>query len=235
MTIFQTAPQFLRHTGIVAPFMRRDVEGEYIAPVGPELHDLHAVHIDPGAAVLESHDHDGSWAGQHAFHGFRYRLDGSEDPNFLLNREPYRNASILLAGRNFGSGSLQAFAVIRLMQCGMRVVIAPSFGTVFYDDCFDYGLLPVTLGEEVVRRMAVGVRENPEVEMMVDLVRQVIERPGMEPVPFQIDSRRRVNLLRGSDTTLEEQLQHGDSATAMRNKDRSVRPWIYDTRGDRDP
>jgi 3-isopropylmalate/(R)-2-methylmalate dehydratase small subunit len=230
-----TAPQFVRHTGIAAPFMRRDVVGEYIAPVGPELHDLHAVHMDPGTAVVEPHIHDGSWAGQHAFDGFRYRPDGSEDPDFVLNQPPYRESSILLAGRNFGGGSLQAFAVIRLMQCGMRVVIAPSFGTVFHDDCFDYGLLPVTLDEDVVGRIADGVRANPEVEMTVDLVRQVIERSGMETIPFQIDARRRVNLLQGLDTTLDERLQHGDSATVMRSNDRNERPWIYDTRGDRDP
>ena len=87
----------------------------------------------------------------------------------------------------------------------------------------------------MVGRIADGVRANPEVEMTVDLARQVIERPGMGPVPFQIDSRRRANLLLGSDTTLDEQLQHSDSATVMRIKDRSARPWIYDTRGDRDP
>ncbi len=234
MTILQTPPQFVRHTGIAASFMQPDVEGEYIAPVGPELHDLHAVHTDPGAAVLEPHAHDGSWAGQHAFHGFRYRPDGSEDPNFVLNQEPYRSASILLAGRNFGQGSLQAFAVIRLMQCGMRAVIAPSFGPVFHDDCFDYGLLPVTLGEEVVGRMADRVRANPELETTVDLVRQVIERPGMGPIPFQIDSRRRMSLLRGSDS-LDERLQHSDSAAAMRRNQRKAQPWIYDTRPDRDP
>lgn len=235
MTIFQTAPQFVRHTGIAAPFMQHDVEGEYIAPVGPGLQDLHAVHMDPGAVVLQPHTHDGSWAGQHAFQGFRYRPDGSEDPDFVLNQEPYRNASILLAGRDFGRGSLQAFAVIRLMQCGMRAVIAPSFGTVFYDDCFDYGLLPVTLGEEVVGRIAEGVRANPGVVMSVDLARQVIERPGMERISFQIDSRRRLNLLQGLDITLDEQIQYSDSAAAMRSQDRSARPWIYDTRGHRDP
>jgi len=233
VAIFQTAPQFIRHTGIAAPFLQSDVEGEYIAPLGPELQDLHAVHMDPGSAELEPHAHDGSWTGQHAFDGFRYRPDGSEDTGFVLNQEPYRSASILLAGRNFGLGSLQGFAVIRLMQCGMRAVIAPSFGPVFYDDCFDYGLLPVTLSEEVVGRIADGVRANPEVQMTVDLARQVVERPGMGPIPFQINARRRENLLRGSDT-LDERLQHGDSASAMRSGDRQARPWIYDTRGDRD-
>ena len=227
--------QFLRHTGIAAPFRRPDLEGELIAPLGPELHDLHAVHMDPGLAVLDPHPHDGSWAGQHAFQGFRYRLDGSEDPDFVLNQEPYRRASILLAGRNFGVGSLQAFAAIRLRQCGMRVVIAPSFGPVFHDDCFDYGLLPVTLEEAVVAGIAEEVRANPEVTMTVDLVRQSVEHPGMEPIAFEIDARRRLSLLTGADSTLEERLQHADSAAAMRSQDQRARPWIYDTRGNRDP
>ena len=227
--------EFVRHTGIAAPFLQPDLESELIAPVGAELRDLHAVHLDPGSVLLEAHPHDGSWTGQHALHGFRYRPDGTEDTEFVLNQEPYRNASILLAGRNFGQGSLQAFAVIRLMQCGMRAVIAPSFGPVFYDDCFDFGLLPVTLDEEVVERLTDRVRANPEVEVTVDLAKKVIERPGMASIPFQIDSRRRLSLLQGLDSTLDERLQHSGNAEAMRKRDRNLRPWIYDTPDGRAP
>jgi len=233
MTRSQTALQFVRHTGIAAPFLQPDVEGEFIAPVGPELHDLHDVHQDRRAVVLDAHPHDGTWTGQHAFQGWRYRIDGSENPDFVLNRGVYRRASILLAGRNFGQGSLQAFGVIRLRQCGMRVIIAPSFGPVFRDDCFDYALLPVTLSEDAVRGLASVVEANPEVAMTVDLVTQMIERPGMEPLPFEIEPRRRMNLLRGSNTP-DEQLQHSDSAAAMRSRDQQARPWIYNDRGNRD-
>ena len=227
--------QFVRHTGIAAPFRQPDLESELIAPVGVELRDLHAVHPDRGNVRLDAHRHDGSWTGQHAFHGFRYRPDGTEDPDFVLNREPYRDASILLAGRNFGQGSQQAFAVIRLRQCGMRVVIAPSFGPVFHDDCFDFGLLPVTLDEQVVEELTDRVSANPGIHMTVDLARQVVERPGMAPVRFHIDSRRRSSLLQGLDTTLLERLQHGASAEAMRERDRRLRPWIYDGPDRRDP
>ena len=220
--------QFVRHTGIAAPFRQPDIESELIAPVGVELRDLHAVHPDRGNVRLDAHRHDGSWTGPHAFHGFRYRPDDTEDPDFVLNREPYREASILLAGRNFGQGSQQAFAVIRLRQCGMRVIIAPSFGPVFHDDCFDFGLLPVTLDEQVVEALTDRVSANPEIDMTVDLESQVAERPGMAPIPFQIDSRRRSSLLQGLDTTLLERLQHGASAEAMRERDRRLRPWIYD-------
>jgi 3-isopropylmalate/(R)-2-methylmalate dehydratase small subunit len=235
MATFQAAPQFIRHSGIAAPFLRPDVEGELIAPVGPELHDLHAVHTDRSTVSLAAHPHDGSWHGQHAFQGWRYRIDGSEDPDFVLNQAPYRRASILIAGRNFGQGSLQGYGVVRLMQCGMRVVIAPSFGPVFHDDCFDYGLLPVTLPEDVVQRIADQVAAAPEVETTVDLVGRRVERPGMEALEFHIDPRRRVSLLSGSNSTLDERLEHADSAAAKRAQDQQARPWIYDTRGNPNP
>ena len=229
------APRFVRHTGIAAPFRQPDVESELIAPVGVELRDLHAVHLDRGNARLAAHRHDGSWTGPHAFPGFRYRPDGTENPDFVLNREPFREASILLAGRNFGQGSQQAFAVIRLRQCGVRVVIAPSFGPVFHDDCFDFGLLPVTLDEEVVEELAHRVRADPVIRTTVDLARQVVTRPGMAPVPFRIDPRRRSSLLQGEDTTLRERLEHDASAEAMRERDRRLRPWVYDGPDRRDP
>ncbi len=227
--------QFVRHTGIAAPFRQPDLESELIAPVGVELRDLHAVHLDAGDVPLDAHRHDGSWTGRHAFPGFRYRPDGAEDPDFVLNQEPYRDASILLAGRNFGQGSQQAFAVIRLRQCGMRAIIAPSFGPVFHDDCFDFGLLPVTLDERVVEELADRVSASPGIGMTVDLARQVVERAGLAPIPFRIDSRRRASLLQGLDTTLLERLQHGASAEAMRERDRRLRPWIYDGPDRRDP
>ena len=229
------APRFVRHTGIAAPFRQPDLESELIAPVGVELRDLHAVHLDESDVPLDAHRHDGSWTGRHAFPGFRYRPDGTEDPDFVLNREPYREASILLAGRNFGQGSQQAFAVIRLRQCGMRVVIAPSFGPVFHDDCFDFGLLPVTLDEQLVAALAERVRANPGIEITVDLERQVVERPGMAPVAFRIDSRRRSSLLQGVDTTLLERFRHDASAEEKRERDRRLRPWIYDDSDRRDP
>lgn len=226
--------QFTTHTGIAAPFLRPEVEGELIAPVGHELHDLHEAHTDPRAVSLEAHAHDGSWSGQHAFQGWRYRLDGSEDPDFILNQEPYRRASILLVGRAFGQGSLQAFGVIRLRQCGFRALIGPSYGPVFEDDCFDYALLPVTLAEHVVARLAEAVLARPQVETTVDLVRQVVTRPGLEPMPFQVDPRRRVSLLEGRDVSLGERMEHADSAAALRDQDRRARPWLYDPPPGRD-
>ena len=155
--------------------------------------------------------------------------DGSENPDFVLDQEPYRNASILLAGENFGTGSAPESEVFRLMAYGIRSVIAPSFAPAFYNNCLTYGMLPVTLGEEVIEKLAEGVVSNPGVEMTVDLEGQVIELSGMEPVSFSMDARARNKLLQGL-SDLDEMRQHDENVVAFRNHDRNRRPWIYNLR-----
>ena len=152
--------------------------------------------------------------------------DGSENPDFVLDQEPYRNASILLAGENFGTGSAPESEVFRLMAYGIRSVIAPSFAAAFYSNCLTYGMLPVTLGEEVIEKLAEGVVSNPGVEMTVDLEGQVIELSGMESVSFSMDARARNKLLQGL-SDLDEMRQHSENVVAFRNHDRNRRPWIY--------
>ena len=155
--------------------------------------------------------------------------DGSEEPDFVLDQEPYRDASILLAGENFGAGGSSEAEVFRLMAYGIRSVIASGFAPAFYSNCLTYGMLPVTLGEEVIKKIAEGVVSSPGVEMTVDLEGQVIEVPGMEPVSFSIDDRARNKLLQGMND-LDEMLQHSENVVAFRNHDRNRRPWIYDWR-----
>jgi 3-isopropylmalate/(R)-2-methylmalate dehydratase small subunit len=228
-------PRFTSHAGIAAPFLRSDVEVEIIAPLNPALH-MHGHATYPPAP--ESHVHpvdphaDGNLSvGLHSFEGVRYLPDGRENPEFVLNQEPYRNASILIAGENFGIGSTQALAVTRLWGCGMRVVIAPSFGTVFYRDCFVYGMLPVTLDREPIATIVKGLAANPRVETTVDLDRQVIERPGMEAIAFTMNPRLRHNLLLGVDD-LDEALKHTEDAEAFQKENRKRRPWIYQSGGE---
>ena len=155
--------------------------------------------------------------------------DASEDPDFVLDQEPYREASILLAGGNFGTGSAPESEVFRLMAYGIRSVIAPGFGPEFYSNCLTYGMLPVTLSEEVIEKIADRVVSSPGVEMTVDLENQVIEVPGMEPVSFSIDDRARNKLLQGMND-LDEMRQHSENVVAFRNHDRNRRPWIYNWR-----
>ena len=155
--------------------------------------------------------------------------DGSEEPDFVLDQEPYRDASILLAGENFGAGSGPEAEVFRLMAYRIRSVIASGFAPAFYSHCLMYGMLPVTLGEEVIKEMAEEVVSNPGLEMTVDLKNQVIEVPGMEPVSFSIDDRARNKLLQGL-SDLDEMRQHSENVVSFRNYDRNRRPWIYDLR-----
>ena len=155
------------------------------------------------------------------------RPDGSEGTDFVLDQEPYRDASILLSGENFGTGSAPESEVFRLMAYGIRSVIAPGFGPEFYSNCLTFGMLPVTLGREVIEKISDRVVSNPGVEMTVDLERQVIEFPGMEPFSFSIDDRARNKLLQGV-SDLDEMLQHSENVVAFRDHDRHRRPWIYD-------
>ncbi len=202
-------PPFLRHIGIAAPLPHRNLDTDIISPLSP----------NPNMAGLSP--------GERAFEPIRYLSDGSENPDFVLNQEPYRTASILLAGANFGTGSSRSGGVSLPMAFGIRVVIAPSFGPIFSLNAARMGLLAVTLDEDVIARMTDWAVSNPGVEMMVDLERNVIEAPGLQPISFSMDARIRDKLLTGSVDELDEMLQHSEGATELRSEDRNTRPWIY--------
>lgn len=205
-------PVFVRHTGIAAPFLQHNVNTDGISPLNPNP-------ILPGAS-----------SGERAFEGIRYYQDGTERPDFFINQEAYRRASIMLTGRNFGTGSSRGTGVTWPMAMGIRVIVAPSFGPIFETNAFRYGLLAVPLEFEVIERLARWAEANQGVEMTVDLERQVIEAPGLQTVAFQMDPRVRNKLLRGLDD-LDEIREHTPTARAMRRADREARPWIYQTAG----
>jgi 3-isopropylmalate/(R)-2-methylmalate dehydratase small subunit len=229
-----TIPRFIRHVGIAAPFLRSNVEVEVIAPMAPEAH-MHGHVTHPPVPESHLHTHDPAnpplTVGLHAFEGLRYFPDGRENPDFILNREPYRDASILIAGDNFGIGSTQAFAVMRLKACGVRAVLSPSFGPVFYDDCFVYGLLPVTLSSEAINTIVQAIAANPSAPMTVDLQRQIIERSGIKTIPFSMNPRLRSNLLLGVDD-LDAIVKHQKDAESFQNENQKRRPWMYETGND---
>jgi 3-isopropylmalate/(R)-2-methylmalate dehydratase small subunit len=153
----------------------------------------------------------------------------SEDRDFVLDQEPYRDASILLAGESFGTGRAAESEVFRLMAYGIRSVIAPGFGQVFCSNCLTVGMLPVTLSEEVIEEIADRVGSDSGVEVTVDLEGQVIEVPGMGPISFSMDDRARTKLLQGLND-LDEMRQHVENVVAFRDHDRNRRPWVYDLR-----
>lgn len=167
--------------------------------------------------------------GPYAFERLRYAEDGTENPDFVLNRPQYRGSPILLAGPNFGCGSSREGAVWALMGMGFRAVLAPSFGDIFHNNCFQNGMLPVILPEDVIRRIAAeteaaqGARHT-----VVDLARQVVVTPEGAEIPFAIDARKREALLEGLDD-IALTLRLGQHIAAWQAADRAARPWVWET------
>ncbi len=164
---------------------------------------------------------------RHAFEAWRYRPDGSENPDFILNHEPYRRARILLAGGNFGCGSSREGAVWALVQMGFRAFLAPSFGDIFFNNCFQNGVLPVVLAQPAIEAMARQVETSPERnQVTVDLTRCVVVAPDGRETPFAIDGLRREALLDGLDD-IALTMKRADEIGRFQAKDRAARPWIY--------
>jgi 3-isopropylmalate/(R)-2-methylmalate dehydratase small subunit len=163
--------------------------------------------------------------GRWAFESLRYLPDGSENPQFLLNQPPWRNATILLAAENFGCGSSRETAVWALWELGVRCVIAPSFGDIFYGNCFQNGLLPVRLpaaeGEAIAAELRSGGRE-----ITVDLVEQQVVTASGRAIRFEIEPGRRKALLEGLDA-IGVTLTYAADIARFQARDRMRRPWLY--------
>ncbi|BAQ49949.1 MULTISPECIES: 3-isopropylmalate dehydratase small subunit [Methylobacterium] len=166
------------------------------------------------------------------FGALRYRADGSEDPDFILNRPPYREAQIILGGRNFGCGSSREGAVWSLQERGVACVIAPSFGDIFFNNCFQNGILPVVLDEEIVAILAREVEESQGAgKVAVDLEERCVVSPSGRRFPFAVEARRREALLQGLDE-IGTTLRQADAIARFQERDRRVRPWVYAAAGD---
>jgi len=155
-----------------------------------------------------------SGLGKNLFDTLRYLSDGSENPDFVLNREPYRHAKILLAHENFGCGSSREHAPWSLLDFGITCVIAPSFADIFYNNCFKNFILPVTLPREQVDALMDDTGNGSNARITVDLARQVVVRPSGEEFHFAIDEFRKYLLLNGLDD-IGQTLQHKDEIVAF--------------------
>lgn len=151
--------------------------------------------------------------GDFLFFDWRFAQDGSPRPDFILNREPYRSAPILLTGRNFGCGSSREHAAWALAEFGIQTVIAPSFADIFQSNCYQNGLLPVTLTEAEVRTLMDRALNDPEHRITVDLESQVVTDNRGFTASFEIDPFRRRRLLEGLDD-IGLTLQHLDRILA---------------------
>jgi 3-isopropylmalate/(R)-2-methylmalate dehydratase small subunit len=172
---------FIRHTGVVAPLDRVNVDTDQIIP----------------KQFLKRIERTGF--GQFLFFDWRFLDSGQPNPQFELNRPGYEGATILVAGRNFGCGSSREHAPWALHDFGIRAIIAPSFADIFYANSLKNGLLLVTLPEDTVTTTLHRAQAQPGYQMTVDLERlQVSDNEGLA-VPFSIDPFRRECLLHGWD------------------------------------
>ncbi|MGE0651065.1 MAG: 3-isopropylmalate dehydratase small subunit [Alphaproteobacteria bacterium] len=160
------------------------------------------------------------------FEAIRYRKDGSEDPGFVLNKEPYRHAEILVTGENFGCGSSREHAPWALLDFGFRCIIAPDFADIFYSNAFKNGILLVKLPQATVDKLMADAEKGANARLTVDLERQVIARPDGEEIGFDIDPFRKHCLLNGLDE-VGLTLQKAGTIGGFEAKQQSATPWLY--------
>ena len=159
----------------------------------------------------------------YAFEAVRYLPDGSPNPDCVFNDQRFAKAPILLTGRNFGCGSSREGAVTALMAMGLRCIIAPSFGDIFFANCFRNGLLPIVLSEDAVKKLAAQSRIG---DFIVDLEAQLLRAPSGEAISFPIDALQRVGLLEGLDE-IGLTLKDDNEIAAWQTVDRANRPWVW--------
>jgi 3-isopropylmalate/(R)-2-methylmalate dehydratase small subunit len=200
--------KFNKLTGIAAPLPMINVDTDKVLP----------------AVYLKTIKRTG--LGKVLFDEIRYRPDGSENPDFVLNQAPYRAAQILVAGDNFGCGSSREHAPWALLDFGIRCVIAPSFADIFYNNCFKNGLLPITLPQETVDVLMEDAKKGANAVLTIDLETQTISRPDGEKVSFDIEPFRKHCLLHGlDDIALTE--QKSEAIRAYEEQGRLSRPWQW--------
>ena len=164
--------------------------------------------------------------GRHLFAPMRYDAEGAENPDFVLNREPYRAAAIIVAGANFGCGSSREHAPWALLDFGVRCVIAPSFADIFFNNCFKNGILAIALDAATVERLLDDIGDGAHATLTVDLDKQAITAPDGGVLRFEVDAFRKHCLLNGLDE-IGLTLQQEDEIAAFEAAQREVQPWLY--------
>ena len=173
---------FTKLTGVVAPLDRINIDTDQIIP----------------AVYLKSIERKGFEGA--LFSSWRYNADGSDNPDFVLNKPEYRNANVLVAGPNFGCGSSREHAPWALRDYGIKCIISTSFADIFYNNCFKNGVLPLVLSSEQVREIMDKAETDAGIELTVDLVGQQVWDESEEiSISFDIDAARKDSLVNGLD------------------------------------
>ena len=201
---------FTTLTGLVVPFDRTNVNTDEIIP----------------ARFTKTIRRTGF--GPALFGNWRY-LDNEAkmlNPDFVLNQPRYQGASILLAGDNFGCGSSREHAPWAIHDYGFRCVIAPSFADIFYNNCFNNGILPITFDESIVQELLAEAQATEGYTLHVDLPAQTVTTPTQRVLHFEIDGFRKKALLQGLDN-IGWTLSHDDEITAYENRRKQEAPWAF--------
>ena len=195
---------FVRHTGVAVALNRVNVDTDQIIP----------------KQFLKRIERTGF--GEFLFFDWRYREDGSPNPDFELNAPGAQSATILIANKNFGCGSSREHAPWALQQYGFRAVIAPSFADIFYNNCFKNGLLPVVLPQAQAEELLARVAATPGYRLTVDLEAQTVRDEAGFEARFEVDPFRRHCLLHGLDD-IGLTLQYEDDIAAFEARSPGVR------------
>jgi 3-isopropylmalate/(R)-2-methylmalate dehydratase small subunit len=205
---------FGNHTGIAAPLLKDDVNTDQIAPV------LHSRGLKEDYKAM-------------LFYRARQRDDGSEDPDFVLNKPQFRNAGILVTGNNFGAGSSRETAVWSMLANNIRVIVAKSFADIYRENCLQNGLLPIVLEPGVADAFAARViAVDGAAPFTVDLVSQRISGPGGADVAFDIAAADRTRLLEGLDD-IGLTLKHMNEIVSWEQRAAAAQPWLQTAKDSR--
>ncbi len=199
---------FTQHSGLALPLDRTNVNTDEIIP----------------ARFLKTIKRSGF--ANALFANWRFLSDGSANPDFVLNLPRYQGASILLAGDNFGCGSSREHAPWAIREYGFRCIIAPSFANIFYNNCFNNGILPVTFDEGTVRTLLADAEAKQGYTLSVDLAAQTVTTPDGPVLGFEIDQFRKQALLQGLDN-IGWTLSHAEEIAAYEARRKQEAPWLF--------
>jgi len=199
--------KFTTLTGVAAPLPMVNVDTDMIIP----------------ARFLKSIKRDGF--GPALFYPLRYDEKGNERPDFVLNQPAYRNAKILIAGRNFGCGSSREHAPWALDNFGIRCVIAPEFADIFFNNASKNGMLLIKLPQQVCDQLTKDAENGANATFTIDLEKQEIVRPDGQVVKFDIDPHKKYCLLNGLDD-IGLTLKNDDKIAAFEAKQKAAQPWV---------
>ncbi len=205
---------FSSHIAVAAPLLRDDINTDQIAPVmhGRDLKEDYKVTL---------------------FYRARRRDDGSEDPDFILNKPQFRDAGILVTGNNFGAGSSRESAVWAMVANNIRVIVAKSFADIYRENCLQNGVLPIVLtAQEADDLTARVVAANGAAPFTVDLVSQRISGPGGAEMPFDIVAADRMRLLEGLDD-IGLTLKHMNEIASWEQRIAAAQPWLQTAKDSR--